>query len=63
MPVVRAVVRDAALADYRFSAIVTGIVRSAPFQYRADRKAEPPPPPATAVAAHAGGREFDHVRN
>ena len=32
MPVVRAVVRDAARRDYRFSALVTGIVTSVPFQ-------------------------------
>jgi mono/diheme cytochrome c family protein len=35
MPVVRAIVRDAARGDYRFSAIVMGIVRSTPFQMRA----------------------------
>jgi hypothetical protein len=34
MPVVRAIVRDAAREDYRFSAIVLGIVHSAPFQMR-----------------------------
>jgi hypothetical protein len=34
MPTVRAVVRDAARADYRFSAIVTGIVGSVPFQMK-----------------------------
>jgi mono/diheme cytochrome c family protein len=32
MPTVRAVVREAAQHDYRFSSIVTGIVKSAPFQ-------------------------------
>jgi len=34
MPVVRAIVRDAARSDYRFSAIVMEIVRSAPFRMR-----------------------------
>ena len=34
MPVVRAIVRDAARDNYRFSSIVMGIVRSAPFQMR-----------------------------
>jgi mono/diheme cytochrome c family protein len=34
MPAVRAIVRDAARDNYRFSSIVTGIVRSAPFQMR-----------------------------
>ena len=34
MPAVRAIVRDAAENDYRFSSIVLGIVRSTPFQMR-----------------------------
>jgi hypothetical protein len=34
MPVVRAVARDAAQHDYRFSSLILGIVRSAPFQMR-----------------------------
>jgi len=34
MPVVRTVVRDAAPHQYRFSALVLGIVKSAPFQMR-----------------------------
>ena len=34
MPAVRAIVRDAARDDYRLSAIVSGIVRSAPFQMK-----------------------------
>ena len=34
MPVVRAIVREAAEDDYRFSSIVLGIVESAPFQMR-----------------------------
>jgi hypothetical protein len=34
MPTVRAIVRDAARDNYRFSSIVLGIVRSAPFQMR-----------------------------
>jgi len=34
MPVVRAIVRDAARSDHRFSSIVMGIVRSTPFQMR-----------------------------
>jgi hypothetical protein len=33
-PVVRAIVRDAARADYRFSALVAGIVTSQPFRMR-----------------------------
>ena len=34
MPAVRAIVRNAARDNYRFSSIVMGIVRSAPFQMR-----------------------------
>ena len=34
MPVVRQIVRDAAKDNYRFSSIVSGIVKSAPFQMR-----------------------------
>jgi hypothetical protein len=34
MPVVRRIVRDAAASDYRFSALVLGVVRSAPFTMR-----------------------------
>ena len=34
MPVVRSIVRESGKSDYRFSAIVMGIVRSTPFQMR-----------------------------
>jgi len=34
MPAVRAIIRDAAANDYRFSAMVLGIVRSVPFRMR-----------------------------
>src|SRR5437764_5782451 len=34
MPAIRAIVRDAAKENYRFSSIVMGIVRSAPLQLR-----------------------------
>jgi hypothetical protein len=34
MPAVRAIVRDAAKEDYRFSSIILGIVNSEPFQMR-----------------------------
>jgi hypothetical protein len=33
-PAVRAIVRDAARSDYRFSSLVIGIVKSTPFQMR-----------------------------
>jgi hypothetical protein len=35
MPAVRAIVRDARGAGYRFSSIILGVVRSVPFQMRA----------------------------
>ena len=34
MPVVRAIVRQSAARDYRFSSLVLGIVNSVPFQMR-----------------------------
>jgi hypothetical protein len=33
-PAVRAIVRNASASDYRFSALITGVVQSAPFQMR-----------------------------
>jgi hypothetical protein len=41
MPAVRAIVRDAAAQDYRFSAVVLGIVRSDAFQKTAAPAAAP----------------------
>jgi hypothetical protein len=34
MPAVRGIVRDAGRSDYRFTALVLGIVKSVPFQMR-----------------------------
>jgi hypothetical protein len=34
MPAVRKIERDAAVGDYRWSSMILGIVRSAPFQMR-----------------------------
>ncbi len=34
MPAVRAIVRDAARDDYRFTSLIRAIVESAPFQMR-----------------------------
>jgi len=39
MPVVREIVRDASRQDYRFSSLLTGIVKSVPFQMRRAGKA------------------------
>ena len=47
---VRQLVRDASRDDYRWSSLVLGIVRSAPFQQRIVRPVEPQPPAATTVA-------------
>jgi mono/diheme cytochrome c family protein len=56
MPAVRKIVRDASKNDYRFSSIVTGIIRSTPFQMRmksaqGSETAAVPPARAVAVAA------------
>jgi mono/diheme cytochrome c family protein len=44
MPAVRTIVRDAARADYRMSAIVLGVVRSVPFRMRMPWADERPAP-------------------
>jgi len=49
-PIVRQLVRDASRDDHRWSSLVLGIVRSAPFQQRIVRPVEPQPPAATTVA-------------
>jgi hypothetical protein len=41
MPTVRAIVRDAAKHDYKFSSIVAGIVKSPPFETQMVPTAEP----------------------
>jgi hypothetical protein len=48
-PIVRAVARDAAAQNYRFSSIVLGIVNSAPFQMK---KAQTDAANVTALASH-----------
>jgi mono/diheme cytochrome c family protein len=53
MPAVRRIVRDAARDNYRFSSIVLGVVRSAPFQMRRVPDAEPV---STTAAARPDGR-------
>jgi len=47
MPAVRAILRDAARRDYRFSAVILGVVESTPFQMRSP---ENPDTPATRTA-------------
>jgi hypothetical protein len=51
MPAVRAIVRDAAPNDYRFSSLALGIVKSLPFQYRTATATERPETPARAATA------------
>jgi hypothetical protein len=41
MPTVRAIVREAAASDYRFSSLVLGIAKSVPFQMRMKSSQEP----------------------
>ena len=50
MPAVRAIVREAAKRDYRLSAIVTGVVKSVPFQMRA-KPGEAAPRPRASVSS------------
>jgi hypothetical protein len=59
MPVVRGIVREAAKNNYRFSAIVLGIVKSAPFQMRkadtsASQVASAAAPRSVVQAANSG---------
>ena len=49
MPAVRALVREAAADDYRFSAFVRGVVRTAAFQRKGADE-----PSTTAVVAGRG---------
>jgi hypothetical protein len=49
LPVTRAIVRDAAAQNYRFSAVVMGIVRSSPFQMK--NALEPATAPVTTSAS------------
>jgi hypothetical protein len=46
MPAVRAIVREAARNDYRFSSLISGIVKSTPFRMRV----KPAQNPSTQVA-------------
>lgn len=50
MPTVRAITHEAARSGQRFSALVLGIVNSAPFQMRVKQTEEGPPPRAAAAA-------------
>jgi len=52
MPTVRAIVRDAAKHDYKFSSIVTGIVNSDPFIKQMIPTPAPPADVKTADASH-----------
>jgi hypothetical protein len=56
MPAVRSIVRAASSRDYRFSALVLGIVRSVPFQRRAKPFADGEQAPAKVAAARRSFR-------
>ena len=51
-PTIRGIVQDLAGSDYRWSAIIEGVVTSMPFQMR--RAADPADQPASTAAADAG---------
>jgi hypothetical protein len=51
LPVTRRIVRSAAPTDYRWSAIVEGVVTSAPFQMRKSDPGEPDPSATTVASA------------
>ncbi len=50
-PAVRKIVKDAAKDDYRFSSLILGIVKSAPFQMRATMSTSANEAPAPAKLA------------
>jgi hypothetical protein len=50
MPIVRAIARDSSKQNYRFSALVLGIVKSAPFQMKMTRPLDSETKPVAAVA-------------
>jgi hypothetical protein len=54
LPVVRAIVRDAAADDYRFSSLILGIVHSTPFQMRTKTAAAGTVAAGTVAAAPTG---------
>jgi hypothetical protein len=54
MPVVRRIVREAERDGYRFSSIVMGVARSAPFRMRAAPEPAAEPDDVTAAAAGSG---------
>jgi hypothetical protein len=56
MPTVRQIVRDAKRDHYRFSSIVAGIVKSAPFQMRKSEGAPPAPTVARTPAVDSARR-------
>jgi len=49
MPIIRAIAHDSATQNYRFSALVLGIVKSAPFQMKMTRPLDSETKPVAAV--------------
>jgi hypothetical protein len=56
MPVVRGIVREMSANDYHFSALIMGIVKSAPFQMRVKKGEAQPESVASAAAKESAGR-------
>jgi cytochrome c551/c552 len=56
MPIVRAIARDSAQQNYRFSALVAGIVKSAPFQMKMTRPLDSEAKPLAAATPGAPAR-------
>jgi hypothetical protein len=65
MPVVRQIVRKAKQNDYKLSAIVMGIIESAPFQMRTklEPAVETKTPAKTATVAQAGNVQNKNAGN
>ncbi len=53
MPAVRAIVRDAARHDDRFSSLIAGIVHSTQFQMRINQREDAGRPPLEAAVVRA----------
>jgi hypothetical protein len=61
MPVVRGIVREMSANDYHFSALIMGIVKSAPFQMRV-KKGEAQPESVARVGNQNASKESGRVQ-
>jgi hypothetical protein len=55
MPAVRAIVRDAARNNYRFSSLILGIAKSVPFQMKVKKSPEAEAQPVSTAFMRAPG--------